>query len=210
MERNEIIVELKGIANQVDALLLKLDPPEPVVVEVVDREVVLREILWGARVSKEFKAGVLWIEDKLGLNADNLMSCIAFETGQTFSPSIKNLAGSSGTGLIQFMRATAIGLGTTVEALAKMTAVRQLGFVYHYFRQFGGDFSNWTLEDTYMAILYPKAIGKSPDWEMPWKYGSLAYKQNSGLDANKDQKITKAEASAGVRRMAALGVHHKG
>jgi hypothetical protein len=169
-----------------------------------------RKILWGARVSAGFKAGVLWIEQQINLNADNLMCCMAFETGQTFDPAKKNMAGSSGTGLIQFMRATAITLGTTVEELAKMTPERQLGFVYKYFKQFRSSFAGWSLEDTYMAILFPKAIGKPNDWPMPWKYGQLAYKQNSGLDLNKDHIITKAEAATGVRRMAEIGKQHMG
>lgn len=169
-----------------------------------------RRISWGGKVSRQFKAGVLWIEEKINLNADHLMDCMAFETDGTFNPAIKNYAGSSGTGLIQFMRATAIGLGTSVEALAKMDAVTQLSYVYKYFRQFRSDFSGLTLEDIYMHILYPKAVGKPNSWAMPWKYGSLAYKQNSGLDADKDRVITKAEASAGVRRMAVLGRNNMG
>ena len=179
-----------------------------------------REILFGAKVSQEFKDSVLWIEAEGGPNADHLMACMAFETGRSFSPAVKNLAGSSGLGLIQFMRATHANLLKAYPQLAKMapthadlgklSAVQQLGFVYYYFKAFGQDLSNWTLEDTYMAILYPKAIGKPLSWVMPWKYGSLAYKQNAGLDANKDQIITKAEACAGVRRMASLGEKEKG
>lgn len=176
-----------------------------------------REILWGAKVSEEFKAGVLWIEDTIGLSADNLMCCMAFETGQKFTPDVKNLAGSSGTGLIQFMAFTAERLGTTVEKLAKMSAVQQLSYVYHYFRMVAKDlgksqtdFSDWTLEDTYMAILYPKAVGKPNSWPFPWAQSGLSYRQNRGLDLNKDGIITKAEASAGVRRMAELGAKMKG
>ena len=196
MEQSEIIAELRKIKGQVDGLLAVLDGAV---------EAPSRKLLFGAKVSPAFKASVLWIEEKLGLNADNLMCCMAFETGQTFSPKIKNLAGSSGTGLIQFMEATAKNMGTTTAELAKLTDVQQLAYVYRYFKAFGDNLDDWSLEDTYMAILYPKAIGKSPDWVMPWKYGSLAYKQNSGLDLNKDRQITKAEASAGVRRMEKIG-----
>lgn len=210
MEHSEIIAALKRIRNDVDGLLVQLEPREPQIAVVVETPVVLRPLLWGARVTTTFKAGVLWIEEQIGLSADNLMCCMAFETGQSFSPAQKNLAGSSGTGLIQFMRPTAIGLGTTVEDLAKMTAERQLGFVYRYFKQFGDDFSKWSLEDTYMAILYPAAIGKPNEWAMPWKFGQIAYRQNAGLDLNKDQKITKAEAAAGVRRMAEVGKQYRG
>jgi hypothetical protein len=196
-ELQEIGSALEAVGERLFALQGQLMEAEEVAAQ--------RPILFGARVSAQFRAGVLWIEEKIGLNADHLMACMAFETGQTFSPKIRNLAGSSGTGLIQFMAATAKGLGTTTAALAKLSDVQQLSYVYRYFRQFGSDFSDWTLEDTYMAILFPKAIGKPLDWQMPWQYGSLAYKQNSGLDLDKDRVITKAEASAGVRRMAKIG-----
>jgi hypothetical protein len=172
-----------------------------------------RDICWGAKVSLRFKMGVLWIEQQLGLHADFLMACMAFETGGTFSPSVKNGAGSSGTGLIQFMASTAKSLGTTVTELAAMDAVKQLSYVYRYFERFdskGHDLSDWGLEDTYMAILYPAAIGKPIDWALPWKYGSLAYQQNAGLDLNRDEVITKAEAAAGPRKKLTLGNQFRG
>lgn len=179
-----------------------------------------RTIHWGQKVSPKFKAGVIWIEETLGVDADHLMDCMAFETGATFSPKVKNLAGSSGLGLIQFMKTTHKNMlkfrpalaevAPTHASLAKLTAEQQLSFVFWYFRMFGDDFSSYTLEDIYMMILYPAAVGKPNDWAMPWRYGELAYRQNSGLDLNKDRQITKAEAGAGVRRMALLGEQQKG
>lgn len=41
------------------------------------------------------------------------MAAMAFESGETFSPSIKNAAGSGAVGLIQFMPSTAKALGTS-------------------------------------------------------------------------------------------------
>lgn len=164
------------------------------------------DLCWGKKFNLDEKKAVFWIEDQLKLDADKLMACMAFETGATFDPAIKNAAGSSGSGLIQFMRPTAISLGTTVEELRKMTRLRQLGYVYKYFKAYGTDLSSWSLEDVYMAILYPKAIGKELEWTFPWAASTLAYKQNAGLDKNKDGLITKKEASAGVRRMYELGM----
>lgn len=209
MEPEVILDELKEIADRVQGLIAQLQATPS---NEREEAVVLsaRKLLWGAKVSLQFRASVIWIEEQLGLDADDLMCCMAFETGQTFSPSVKNAAGSSGTGLIQFMRATALGMGTTVEALAKLTAVQQLSYVYKYFRAFGSDLSKWELADIYMAILYPKAIGKPLDWPMPWEYGKIAYKQNAGLDLNKDHVITKREAAAGVYRMRELGERFKG
>lgn len=179
-----------------------------------------RAIAWGSKVSAEFKRGVLWIEEQLKLNADFLMAVMAFETGRTFDPGKRNLAGSSGLGLIQFMSFTHAAmikrhphlkrLAPTHAALGKLTALQQLNFVYWYFRDFGTDFSDWTLEDVYMAVLYPKAIGKPLDWSFPWSQTSLAYRQNKGLDKNRDGRVTKLEASAGVRKQLKEGLERKG
>jgi hypothetical protein len=198
---------------EIDEALASLDHAD----EQVDAG---REIIFGKNVDEGFKSSVLWIEAQLKLNADFLMACMAFETGGTFSPSVKNAAGSSGLGLIQFMQATYDSMvkrhpnlrdvSASHDALAHLTAQQQLTFVYYYFLDFGKDLSAWKLEDVYMAILYPAAIGKPLDWKMPWAAGSLAYKQNSGLDANKDQTVTKAEAAAGVQKKYVLGQQLKG
>jgi len=155
------------------------------------------EIAWGAKVSKEFKEKVIKISAELGFKPDYLMSCMAFETGETFSPSVKNGAGSSGTGLIQFMRKTAIGLGTTVEDLAKMSAVKQLDYVKKYFIRRKNKLK--TLEDVYMAILYPRAIGMKLD-DTVFTKGDGNYGPNKGLDRNKDGTITLREISRIVRK----------
>lgn len=153
-----------------------------------------RPIAWGTKVSQVFRDRVWWIADELTLDPDFLMSCMAFETGRTFSASVKNMAGSGATGLIQFMPKTAIGLGTTTDKLAKMTAEDQLNFVYKYFRPFNGRLK--TLADTYMAILFPKAVGQPEGYVL--FSGGIAYRQNAGLDTNKDGKVTKLEAAAKV------------
>ena len=50
-----------------------------------------------------------------------------------------------------------------------------------------------------MAILYPKAIGKGPDYVL-FKSGTVAFAQNKGLDADKDGQVTAQEAASAVRR----------
>ena len=57
---------------------------------------------------------------------------MSFETGGEFSPATKNRMQSGATGLIQFTDKTAKGLGTTTEALAKMTPEQQLDYVEKY------------------------------------------------------------------------------
>jgi hypothetical protein len=156
------------------------------------------EIAWGAKVTTAFKQKVIKIAANLGVSPDYLMACMAFETGGTFSPSIKNAAGSGATGLIQFMPSTAKHLGTTVEALAKMDAVIQLDYVEKYFKLTNKPIK--TLEDVYLSILYPAAVGKDANSALFTK-GKKTYEQNSGFDANKDGIITPAEISVKVRAM---------
>lgn len=158
-----------------------------------------RPLAWGKRVSIEFCDRVLWIESDLGLNADNLMACMAFETGERFSASVRNPA-STATGLIQFMEATARRLGTTTSDLAKMTAENQLNYVWRYFNDYAErmDLRKWDLADTYMAILWPSAIGK-PDSHPVFVQGrGPAYAVNRGLDVNRDGTVTKRECASKV------------
>lgn len=161
------------------------------------------QLCWGAKVSKDFRDSVLWIQAQLGLSGNYLMACMAFETGTTFSPSIKN-PHSSATGLIQFMSATAKQLGTTTEALAQMSAVRQLSYVYRYFKAFGNNLSHWDLADTYMAILLPSMIGKGMDERMSWS--QQGYAANKGLDLDRDGTVTKREACKRVYALYDMGM----
>lgn len=124
------------------------------------------------------------------------MACMAFESGETFSPSIRNAAGSGATGLIQFMPSTATWLGTSTEELAKMTDVDQLQYVKKYFRPYADKVH--TLSDMYMAILLPKFVGQEED-SVLFLDPKISYRQNAGLDINKDGKITKAEATKKVK-----------
>lgn len=154
-----------------------------------------RQIAWGKKVSADFKARLIRCCERLQANPDYLMAAMAFETGRTFSPKALN-AQSKATGLIQFMPRTAQSLGTTTDQLSRMTAEDQLVFVEQYLTSYKGRME--TIEDTYMAILFPIAIGK-PNDHVLFKQGSREYEQNRGLDRNRDGKVTKAEAAAIVR-----------
>lgn len=129
------------------------------------------------------------------------MASIAFETGATFSPSVTNRAGSGATGLIQFLPDTAEAMGTSTAALARMSAVQQLDYVGDYFRPYARRIHS--LADLYMAILMPRYVGDDGDAVL--FSGGTPYRQNSGLDANSDGKVTKDEAADHVRAMLARG-----
>ena len=185
---NERLIELLTEALE---LLQAEDSAQPEPASTASVQV-RRPIAWGAKVSPTFRDRVWWIADQLKLNPDDLMSCMAWESGESFRADIKNAAGSGATGLIQFMPATARGMGTTTAALAKMTPEDQLTYVYKYFRPFAGRLNN--LGDIYMAILWPKAVGK-PDSYVLWDKGKMptTFRQNAGLDVNKDARVTRAE-----------------
>ncbi len=154
------------------------------------------QIIFGKKVSKEFKNKIVSICKNLNIDPNFMMASIAFESGETFSSSIENAAGSGAVGLIQFMPSTAKSLGTTTEELKKMTAEQQLDYVEKFFSSHKGKIIN--LDDVYMAILWPAAIGKPDDFVL-FEKGTKAYTQNTGLDADSDGKITKSEAAALIK-----------
>jgi hypothetical protein len=162
-------------------------------------------IAYGSKVSPTFKERVIWIADTLGTNPDYLMACMAWESAETFRADIKNAAGSGATGLIQFMPTTAKGLGTSTQALAKMTPEDQLRYVYHYFKPFTGRLHN--LGDVYMAILWPKGVGK-PDHYVLFDRNKAptTFRQNAGLDVNRDGLVTRAECLVKVNEKLAKGL----
>lgn len=153
------------------------------------------KLAWGSKVDEEFRQKVISICKELGWPPDPhaswLMSCMAFETGETFSPSIRNAAGSGATGLIQFMPFTAHSLGTSSSKLAVMTAVQQLDYVKLYFKPYARRIHS--LSDMYMGILMPAYVGRADD-SVLFVSPNISYRQNAGLDSNKDGYVTKHEA----------------
>lgn len=169
-----------------------------------DKEIDYSKIIYSSVLSDQFIKSVWWIADQLRhpmvstLSLTNdLIGCMAWESAETFSPSIKNAAGSGATGLIQFMPATARGMGTTVEKLAAMSQIEQLSYVYKYFLPQKGKLRN--LGDVYMTILWPAGVGKDDSYVL-WARSKkpTTYRQNIGLDVNKDGVITRAECVAKV------------
>lgn len=148
-----------------------------------------------APVSPSFAQKVSEVSQRLGMDPTHLMQIMNFETGGTFSTSMQNQAGSGATGLIQFMPSTAENMGTTTQHLARMTPEQQLDYVEQYFTPYKGKLGN--LQDAYMAVLYPKAIGKSPETVL-FKQGTPEYFQNAGLDRQSKGTVTVADATQAV------------
>lgn len=167
------------------------------------------KLAWGSKVNAAFGRKVIELAADIGCAPNDLMSCMAFESGETFSAAVVNRA-SGATGLIQFMPATARQMGTTTAKLAAMTAEQQLDYVRRYFEPYRGKLRS--IEDLYMAILWPRAVGKSSSFVLfdanseGTKNTKRAYFQNKGLDTNKDGQVTKAEAAAKPRAKLAKGL----
>lgn len=161
----------------------------------------MTQLAWGNKVSENFRTTVFFICSQLSIKDPSwLMACMAFETGETFSTSIINQAGSGAVGLIQFMPSTASALGTTVEDLASMSDYEQLLEVRDFFKPWSGKLHS--LGDVYAVILWPGMIGKPDDvviFDSADKNHPKLYLQNKGLDFNKDGTITKAEIVARVQ-----------
>ena len=132
---------------------------------------------------------------RLGTQPEYLLAVMSFESG--FRPDVRNQAGSGATGLIQFMPGTAAELGTSTDALARMSAVDQLQYVERYFnnRSDPGDLN--TLEGVYTTVLYGSP---RPDpGSTLFSQGTAAYRMNAPLDLNGDGRITAGEATSFVR-----------
>ncbi|GIW59553.1 MAG: hypothetical protein KatS3mg087_0619 [Patescibacteria group bacterium] len=145
-----------------------------------------------SKLSGDFLQEVSALSARLGIPPEWLIAVMGFETGGTYSPSKRNPL-SGATGLIQFMPSTARSLGTSTNALAKMSQSQQLKFVEKYLSPYKGRFNS--LEDLYMSVLMPAGVGKGANYKLP----GWAYRQNSGLDINKDGAISAAEATSKVR-----------
>lgn len=104
---------------------------------------------------------IVQLSNKLGIHPSWLANVINFESGG--NPQARNPY-SSATGLIQFIKSTAAGLGTSVDALYQMTGREQMVYVEKYFSKYAGKLRSQ--EDVYMAVFYPKAIG-NPDYSFP-------------------------------------------
>ncbi len=107
-----------------------------------------------------------------------LANLINFESGGTFNPAIQNSIGA--TGLIQFLPSTAREMGTTTDALKKMTFKQQMEYVRRHISKFAkkraamGD--KFSQTDLFMMIFYPVAVGKR-DYQFP----ANVQKANNGI-----------------------------
>jgi hypothetical protein len=135
------------------------------------------------------------IATRLSVNPDWLMLVFFIETAASvygkIDHTIKNSIGAGG--LIQFLPSTARSLGTTVDKLVHMTATEQLTWVEKYFSPYAGRMHS--AADTYLAVLFPAAIGKPDTWVLHASRlpAETVARWNPLFDLDKNGEITVAE-----------------
>lgn len=106
-----------------------------------------------------FKAKLNAISAALGVNPNWLMAIFYKESG--VNPAAVS-PGTKATGLIQFMPATAKGLGTSVDALAKMDSVTQMDYVLKFFTPYKKYLKSYA--DLYLVTFFPAALYNDDNW----------------------------------------------
>jgi hypothetical protein len=168
-------------------------PPKSQKLGINDRGGALRE--------DGFIEDSMGVAERLGVKHEDLMKVMNFESG--LDPTARN-PHSSASGLIQFMgyknsKGVEVGsaseLGTDIESIRNMSAREQLPYVEKYLKNRGIK-PGMGLTELYMSILsgHASAAGKTSLWEE----GSRQYKDNAGLDINRDGKVSPQEATQKV------------
>ncbi|MEO0897131.1 MAG: transglycosylase SLT domain-containing protein [Bacteroidota bacterium] len=146
-----------------------------------------------------FAAKVRQVAHTLNVPPSWLMAVMYSES--RFDANVYNHRGSGAVGLIQFMPSTARDLGISSWELSKMPASEQMFYVEKYFLQVQSRYGAYKdLADFYLAVLYPKARNQDPCYTLYAK-PSKAYKQNSGLDENKDGVVTVSDIDKRMKRL---------
>lgn len=109
---------------------------------------------------KQFVTEVNRIAKKLGI-ASNWLLIAMWKESTLQTTAVNKLNGASG--LLQWTRSTAKGLGTSVEAIRKMNYMQQLALVERYFTPYKKYLRNYL--DLYLVVFLPKALTMPTDWK---------------------------------------------
>lgn len=155
--------------------------------------------------TKSFENKVEQIGEELDVPPEWLMAVMYSES--RFNPGVSNAKGSGAVGLIQFMVPTVkelnVRMGTKyyMKDILAMTAVEQMELVAEYFHTIKERYGEYkSLTDLYLAVLYPKARGQDYCYALYAK-PTQAYLMNSGLDENKDGRVTVSDIDKRMQRM---------
>ncbi|RMG55109.1 MAG: lytic transglycosylase domain-containing protein [Bacteroidetes bacterium] len=145
------------------------------------------------------------ISAELDIPPEWLMAVIYHES--RFDPAVRNRRGSGATGLIQFMVPAVkdlndrLGTHYYMRDIRAMSAIEQLDLVQAYLEtvqeRYGGFDS---LTELYLAILFPKALSAESGGTL-FASPSRAYRQNIGLDENRDGVVDIRDIDRRMRRI---------
>ena len=110
------------------------------------------------------------VANTLGVSPRVLAGIIKHETNNTFSPAARAPGKHGAVGLIQFIPKTAKQLGTSIEALEKMSGTQQLDYVEKFYKGVGVK-PGMDIGDLYMLTFMPAYAHKSPDTVLGKKGG---------------------------------------
>jgi hypothetical protein len=155
----------------------------------------------------DFLSAVQNLAGKLNCDFYDLLAVMYLETDKSMAPN-KYSGKSTAVGLIQFIPGRAKQVGSSTEQLASMTRVEQMVFVEKYFNLPDVNLKRVKspgINDLYMAIFAPAAIGKPDDFPLYTKANSFVnYSANSNYDRNGDGIITRAEACSSLQTFKTL------
>lgn len=145
--------------------------------------------------SSAFFEAVQLVSNALKINPDWLLTVMWLES--RINPQAINPYNQA-TGLIQFIRSTAISLGTSIEELKLMSNVEQMDFVYKYYLPYKGKIKSFI--DLYLVTFFPLAVGKPDDWVIQSKgiSAKAVALGNKAYDLDKNEQITVGEFKAAV------------
>ena len=147
----------------------------------------------------QFAIKVKQVSGMLDIPAEWLMAVMYLES--KFDASVYNYKGSGAVGLIQFMPSTARDLNTSSWAISKMNHLQQLEYVYMYLNKVKERNGAYTsLADLYLGILFPKARGQEACYTL-FARPSKAYRQNAGLDEDRDGRVTVMDIEKRLARL---------
>ncbi len=144
-------------------------------------------------LGREFSTALCAMCERHGWDPNAILAVMSNESG--LNPAARNSIGA--TGLIQFMPATAKGIGTSVDALRTMSATEQLRYVERFFAGALARTPSPVLGDYYMACFLPGYVGKPTDFVLARK-GQPIYDQNRGLDSDKNGVLTVGDVHAAI------------
>lgn len=149
-----------------------------------------------SNLSQEFFNKVVQVAKRVNCDPNDLMCLMNSESGLKTTAVNKS---SGATGLIQFMPATAKGLGTSCSALKNMSPEEQMVYVEKCItdskRMAGLGNQKIGAGTLYALIFLPSRAGR----DIITTSGEKYYSSNKGLDIDGDGKISKADLAKRIK-----------